>query len=524
LELLIMTSTLHPRAAQASGAPVTDIRSRAGAREWTALAVLLLPVLLVAVDATVLSFALPSISQALTPTGTQLLWIIDIYPLVLAGLLVSMGSLADRIGRRRLLLIGAVGFAAISAVAAYAPSAEWLIAARAALGFFGAMLMPSTLSLLRNVFVDRQQRRLAIAIWAAGFSGGAALGPIVGGFLLEHYWWGSAFLMAVPVLVLLLILAPIFVPESRDPSPGPIDVVSIVLSLLTMAPLVYAIKSIPHDGFSATASGLVAVALLAGAGFVRRQLTRPNPMLDVRLFRRSAFSGAVLANLLSVFALVGFLFFVAQHLQLVLGYSPMEAGLILLPGLVLTIVAGLAVVPLVRVVPPRVVVTSGLLVSAAGYVAIMFTADDPTAFGLGAAFVLLSLGIGAAETISNDVIVSSVPADKAGAASAISETAYELGAVLGTAVLGGILSAVYSARVVVPAGLDAAAATSASETLGGATTVAATLPEPAATELLDSARHAFDGGVVLTSGIAVVLVLAAAALVWVTLRGQGAES
>jgi len=525
-----MTSTLHQRAVPASGAPVTTrtaaspaIPPRAGAKEWTALAVLMLPVLLVAVDATVLSFALPSISQALAPTGTQLLWMVDIYPLVLAGLLVSMGSLADRIGRRRLLLIGAVGFATVSALAAYAPSAEWLIAGRAALGFFGAMLMPSTLSLLRNLFVDRQQRRLAIAVWAAGFSGGAALGPIVGGFLLEHYWWGSAFLMAVPVLVLLLLLAPIFVPESRDPNPGAIDVISIALSLLTMAPLVYAIKSIAHDGLSALPIGLVALALLAGSAFVRRQLTRPNPMLDVLLFRRSAFTGAVLANLLAVFALVGFLFFVAQHLQLVLGHSPMEAGLILVPGLVVTIVAGLAVVPLVRIVGPRVVVAGGLMISAAGYTTVLFTADDPSAVGLGAAFVLLGLGIGAAETVSNDVILSSVPADKAGAASAISETAYELGAVLGTAVLGGILSAVYAARVVVPAGLDPAAATSATETLGGATTVAGTLPEPAATQLLESARHAFDGGVVITSAIAVALVLAAAALAWLTLRGKGAE-
>lgn len=521
-----MTSTLHQSAATASGAPVTlnAGTDRAGTREWIALAVLLLPVLLVAVDATVLSFALPAISQALTPTGTQLLWMVDIYPLVLAGLLVSMGSLADRIGRRRLLLIGAVGFAAVSALAAYAPSAEWLIVARAALGFFGAMLMPATLSLLRNVFVDRQQRRLAIAVWAAGFSGGAALGPIVGGFLLEHYWWGSAFLMAVPVLVLLLILAPIFVPESRDPNPGAIDVVSIALSLLTMVPLVYAIKAIAHDGFSAAATGLVALGVLSGFAFVRRQLTRSNPMLDVRLFRRSAFTGAVLANLLAVVALVGFLFFVAQHLQLVLGFSPMAAGLILLPGLVVMIVAGLAVVPLVRVLSPRIVVTGGLLISAAGYVAILFTADAPTAWGLGGAFVLLSLGSGAAETISNDVIVSGVPADKAGAASAISETAYEMGAVLGTAVLGGILSAVYAARVVVPAGVDAASATSASETLGGATTVAATLPEPAASQLLDSARHAFDGGVVFTAAIAVALVLSAAAVVWATMRGKGAES
>jgi DHA2 family multidrug resistance protein-like MFS transporter len=520
-----MTSTMHQRAVPASGAPVTPVfpTERAGAREMIAFAVRLQPVLLVAVDATVLSFALPSISQALAPTGTQLLWMVDIYPLVLAGLLVSMGSLADRIGRRRLLLIGAVGFAAVSAMAAYAPSAEWLIAARAALGFFGAMLMPSTLSLLRNVFVDRQQRRLAIALWAAGFSGGAALGPIVGGFLLEHYWWGSAFLMAVPVLVLLLILAPIFVPESKDPSPGAIDIVSIGLSLLTMVPLVYAIKTIAHDGVSAPALGLVALALLAGSAFVRRQLTRRNPMLDVRLFRRSAFTGAVLANLLAVFALVGFLFFVAQHLQLVLGYSPMNSGLILLPGLVVTIVAGLAVVPLVRVLSPRSVVTGGLLISAAGYVAILFTADDPSAWGLGAAFVILSLGIGAAETISNDVIVSSVPADKAGAASAISETAYELGAVLGTAVLGGLLSAVYAAQVVVPAGLEATAAATATETLGGATAVAATLPEPAASQLLASARHAFDSGVVFTAAIAVALVLSAAVLVWVTLRGKGAE-
>src|ERR1700712_1673251 len=257
-----------PQPVQAKG-----VQPRAGVREWIALAVLLLPVLLVAVDATVLSFALPSISEALNPSGTQLLWMIDIYPLVLAGLLVSMGSLADRVGRRRLLLIGSIGFAVVSVIAAYAPNAEALIASRAALGFFGAMLMPSTLSLLRNIFVDRQQRRLAVAIWAAGFSGGAALGPIVGGFLLEHYWWGSAFLMAVPVLVLLLILAPIFVPESKDPTPGPVDPPSIGLSLVTMAPIVYAIKSIAHDGFTQLSLFLLFVGFVAGTAFVRRQLS-----------------------------------------------------------------------------------------------------------------------------------------------------------------------------------------------------------------------------------------------------------
>jgi DHA2 family multidrug resistance protein-like MFS transporter len=513
-----MSTTIQPRAVAANAGRA----QRAGAREWTALAVLLLPVLLVAVDATVLSFALPSISEALQPSGTQLLWMIDIYSLVLAGLLVSMGSLADRVGRRRLLLIGSVGFAAVSVIAAYAPTASALIAARAALGFFGAMLMPSTLSLLRNIFVDRQQRRLAVAIWAAGFSGGAALGPIVGGFLLEHYWWGSAFLMAVPVLVLLLILAPIFVPESKDPTPGPVDVVSIGLSLVAMTPIVYAIKSIAHEGFTSFSMLLLIVGFAAGTAFVRRQLSRPQPMLDVRLFARSSFSGAVLANLLSVFSLVGFLFFVSQHLQLVLGESPMQAGLILLPGLVVTIVAGLAVVPLVRRVTPRAVVAGGLLISAAGYGAVLLGAHQGSAAAIALAFVLLSLGIGAAETISNDVIISSVPAKKAGAASAISETAYELGAVLGTAVLGGILTAAYSAKVVVPAGVSVADTVTATETLGGATAVAQQLPQSQAAQLLDSAQHAFGAGVGVTSVIAVVLMVAASVLVWVTLRDQRA--
>jgi DHA2 family multidrug resistance protein-like MFS transporter len=231
-----------------------------------------------------------------------------------------------------------------------------------------------------------------------------------------------------------------------------------------------------------------------------------------------------LANLLSVFSLVGFLFFISQHLQLVLGESPMQAGLFLLPGLVVTIVAGLAVVPLVRRVTPRTIVAGGLLISAAGYSAVLFGAHQASAGALALAFVLLSLGIGAAETISNDVIISSVPADKAGAASAISETAYEIGAVLGTAVLGGILTASYSSRVTVPAGLSAADATSATETLGGATAVAAHLPQPQATELLSSAQQAFGTGVDVTSVIAMVLMVAAAGLVWMTLRGKGVES
>jgi len=496
----------------------TPAATRAGARGWLALGVLMLPTLLVSVDNTVLSFALPAISEALKPSATGMLWIVDVYPLVLAGLLVAMGSLGDRIGRRRLLLIGATGFAAVSAVAAFAPTAELLIAARAALGVFGAMLMPSTLSLLRGVFADREQRRLAIAIWSSGFAAGSALGPIVGGLLLEHFWWGSVFLLAVPVLIPLLVLAPLLVRESRDPAPGPVDVPGIVLSLLTMAPVVYGIKTLAVDGFSPVAVLAIAVGVGCGALFVRRQLRRRIPMLDMRLFTRPAFSGAVVVNLLSVVSLVGFLFFVSQHLQLVLGLTPIQAGMVLVPGLATMIVASLVVVPIARRIRPGIVIAGGLTLSAGGYLLVAMTGGGAPWSVLLAAFVLLGAGIGAAETVSNELAISTAPAAKAGAASAVSETAYELGAVLGTATLGTLITASYRAALVIPDGLTAAQSDAAGETLGGAVTVARGLPGPLAGELLASARAAFDSGVGVTAVIGAALVASAAVVALVTLR------
>ena len=489
-----------------------------GARGWIALAVLMLPVLLVSVDNTVLAFALPSISSSMGPTGAQQLWIVDIYPLVLAGLLVSMGSMGDRFGRRRLLLIGATGFAAVSVLAAYAPTPEALIAARAVLGFFGAMIMPPTLSLIRNIFLEPNQRRLAIAVWAACFAAGGALGPIVGGFLLEHFWWGSVFLLAVVVLIPLLILAPIFVPESKDPNPGPVDPTSILLSLVALAPIVYAVKNLAHGGPLGQTVIPAAVGVVASILFVRRQLQRDIPMLDVRLFRLPTFSGAVAVNLLSVFSLVGFLFFTSQHLQLVVGLSPMQAGVALLPGLALTVAVGLAVVPLVRHVKPWIVVVIALSMSSLGYLTVLAFVSPTSTTAIVVAFALLGAGIGAAETISNDMIVSSVAPEKAGAASAVSETAYELGAVLGTAVLGSILMAAYRAHLTVPAGVDDAAASLAAETLGGAHHVATGLPAAEGSALLDSAHAAFDTGVVFTSGIGAVLMVVSAGVAYATLR------
>lgn len=491
---------------------------RAGSRAWFALGVLMLPVLLVSVDNTVLSFALPEIAIALAPSGAEQLWIIDAYPLVLAGLLVTMGTLGDRFGRRRMLLIGATGFAAVSVLAAFAPTAALLIAARALLGFFGAMLMPSTLSLLRSIFLNRDQRRLAIAVWASAFSAGSALGPIVGGFLLEHFGWGSVFLIAVPVLIPLLIGAPLLVPESRDPAPGRIDPLSILLSMATMIPVVYAIKSFAVDGVTVGAVLWTVAGLGMGVLFVRRQLRASTPMLDMALFRRGSFSGAILVNLLSVVALVGFLYFVPQHLQLVLGLSPMVAGLALVPGMAAVIIAGLTVVPISRRVAPHIVVPSALVFTVIGYLLVAFTAAGHGPLPLIIAFVVLGIGIGAAETISNELILSSAPAAKAGAASAVSETAYELGAVLGTAVLGGIITAFYRGALVVPDGVPAEAATAARETLAGAYTAAQDLTEPLRSTLWDAAASAFESGVLVTSLIGAGLVMTAGVIAAVTLR------
>ncbi|SKC54427.1 MFS transporter [Plantibacter cousiniae (nom. nud.)] len=498
--------------------PTAVAAPRAGRRAWFALAVLMLPVLLVSVDNTVLNFALPAISSALTPTGTQLLWIVDIYPLVLAGLLVSMGSLGDRIGRRRLLLIGSIGFGVVSVAAAFAPSAELLIAARAALGFFGAMLMPSTLSLLRNIFLDRDQRRFAIAVWASGFAAGSALGPIVGGIILEHFAWGAVFLLAVPVLLPLVVLAPFLIPESKDPNPGRIDVPSILLILLTMTPLVFSIKHLAEAGFDVLTVVSMIVGVVSGVLFIRRQLRLEHPLLDLSLFRRASFSGAVVINLLSVTALVGGLFFVSQHLQLVLGLQPLDAGLVLLPGLIVMIVAGLVIVPISKRVRPGIVVPIALVVSAVGYASIAITGGDVSALGIGLAFVALGLGIGSAETVSNELVIASAPPEKAGAASGVSETAYELGAVLGTATLGTVLTASYRSSVVLPDGLTAAQQQAAGETLGGAANVAEQLPGDLAGALMDSARHAFDSGVGVAAWIGVGLIVAAMLVAAIGLR------
>ncbi len=491
---------------------------RAGRRAWFGLAALMLPVLLVSIDNTVLSFAIPQLSQALSPSASQLLWIVDIYPLILAGLLVTMGTLGDRVGRRRLLLVGATGFGLVSVYAAFAGDATHLIAARALLGLFGATLMPSTLALLRNLFLDDNQRRLAIAIWASAFSAGSALGPIVGGWLLEHFWWGSIFLINVPVLVVLLVVAPFVLPESRNPGSARLDPLSVVLSVVSMLPFVFGIKKLASDGLSplGVASLLLGVAL--GVLFVRRQTRSSSPLLEVGLFKNRVFSASVLANFMAVFSISGLIFFVSQYLQLVLELSPMEAGLYLLPGAAATVAMGLAAVALARIAPIWLLIPVGLLLATLGYLLGTTLTGSSSVGVIVVIFVLVGGGAGLAETLTNDAILASVPPERAGAASGISETAYELGASLGVAILGSVLAAVYRTRLELPAGLDPAVADQARETLGGAVSAADGLPTGQADALLEAAKAAFAHGVDLTSAIGAVLAFLTAVVIGVALR------
>lgn len=513
-----MSADLTFRAPRGEGLESPTGTTKAGPRGWVALVVLMLPVLMVSMDNTVLSFALPEISSALSPSGTALLWVVDVYALMLAGLLIAMGSLGDRIGRRRLLIGGAIGFGVVSVLAAYSPNTGALIAGRALLGVFGATLMPSTLSLLRNIFLDRRERRLAIAVWAGGFSGGAALGPVAGGWLLQHFWWGSIFLINVPVILVLVPLALWLVPESKNPAPGPLDPIGIALSMTAMLPIVYAIKTVAEHGFTGAAFLAIGIGVASGFAFVHRQLELEHPLIDVRLFTNKVFSGALMSNLLSIMALAGFLYFSSQFLQLVMGLAPMDAAMVLVPGLIATIIAGLVAVRLVQFIPAHLLVSLSFVLSAAGYAIAAFLGEVPTTWTIMTAFVVLGIGIGIAETLTNDLIIASVPPHRAGAASAISETAYEIGAVLGTAVLGGILTASYRAGVVIPQELSGDKAAKASETLGSAHEAAAGLSDYARQVLLDSANAAFDLGVQRTSAVAILIALGAAAVAYTTLR------
>jgi len=493
---------------------------RAGRREWIGLAVLALPAMLIAMDMTVLHLAVPHLSADLAPSSSQLLWILDIYGFLIAGFLITMGTLGDRIGRRKLLLIGGAAFAAASVAAAYASSAEMLIATRALLGIAGATLMPSTLALIRNMFHDPAQRTTAIAAWMSSFMIGSIIGPLVGGALLESFWWGSVFLLAVPAMVLLLIAGPILLPEYRDPNPGRLDFASVLLSLAAVILTIYGIKELAANGLATLPILSMVAGLAIGAVFARRQRTLANPLLDLSLFANRKFSASLGTLTLALFAMSGVFFFLAQYLQLVLGLSPFEAGLWTLPQAFAMIVAAALTSTLVRFVRPAYVMSAGLLVAAAGLALLAQLDGSSSVLLLVAGQLVMSLGFGPTVILGIDMIVGAAPPERAGAASAISETGQEFGFAIGIAILGSIGTAIYrrSLNGSLPSGIPEQDAGTARDTLGGALEVAATLPGQAGPDLAEAARQAFTQGLQVNVVIAAVLTAGAALLPVLLLR------
>ncbi len=507
------TAEVGPMEAVTGAAP-----PRAGRREWIGLAVIALPCLLYSMDLTVLFLAVPELSADLEPSAQQLLWISDIYGFLLAGLLITMGTLGDRIGRRRLLLTGAAAFGAASVLAAFSTSAEMLIVSRALLGVAAATLAPSTLSLIRNMFLDDRQRTLAIAVWATSFSAGAAIGPLAGGLLLEVFWWGSVFLLAVPVMAALLVVGPRLLPEFRDPGAGRLDLRSAALSLAAVLAAVYGVKRIAEHGPGWEPLLALAAGLMVGAAFVRRQRRLADPMIDMRLFRVPAFSAALATNGAALLIAFGGFFFIAQYLQLVLGLSPLEAGLWTLPSSA-GFIAGSMLAPAVAGrVRAGAAVAAGLALAAVAFGLLSLIDGDSLALVV-AASVVLGLGVSPAVTLSTDLIVRAAPPARAGMASGLSETSAELGGALGIALLGTIGAAVYRREIddAVPPEVPPEAAGAARDSLGGAAGAAGDLPAG----VLDAAASAFTSGMQVASLAAAALAASLAAAAALLLRDPG---
>ncbi|MBW8806248.1 MAG: MFS transporter [Catenulisporales bacterium] len=470
---------------------------RAGRKEWIGLAVLVLPCLLISMDMSVLLFGLPFISADLKPSATQQLWIMDAYGFALAGLLITMGAIGDRIGRRRLLLIGAAGFGAASITAAYSGSAELLIGTRALLGVAGATLMPSTMALIRNMFHDAKQRQTAISIWTGGLIGGVSLGPIVGGVLLDHFWWGSVFLINLPAMALLLLIGPFLLPEYKGPrSTHRFDVAGSVLSMAAIFPTVYGVKQLAVDGFSTTAAAALAFGVALGIAFIVRQHTAKNPLLDMELFRKPNFRAPMLVNLCGNFVLMGFSLFNTQYLQSVAGMRPFTAALWSLAVMPFISLAMGLTGGLTSKVRPAKIIGYSFLASAAGALVLVFV--DP-----GNPVVVLMIGAGiaaggvvSAQSIVGNMVMAAAPPERAGSASALNETGAELGSSMGMALLGSLGAAIYHHKMstVGAPGVPDSAVHATHETIGSAAAIAEQFPGTATHSLLTTARDAYSSG------------------------------
>ncbi|MEO8201465.1 MAG: MFS transporter [Gemmatimonadota bacterium] len=496
--------------------------AKAGRREWIGLAVIALPCMLYSMDLTVLNLALPALSAALKPSASQLLWIVDIYGFMVAGFLITMGTLGDRIGRRRLLLIGATAFGVASVTAAFSRSAEMLIATRALLGIAGATLAPSTLSLIRNMFHDPRQRTTAVGVWITSYSVGAVIGPFIGGVMLQFFWWGSVFLIGVPVMILLLILGPRLLPEFRDPNAGTLDLRSAAMSLVAVLLVIYGLKRLAQDGLQVGAALAMIIGLAIGVAFVLRQKILSNPLLDLRLFQNRALTAALVSYLLATFVVFGIYVFMSQYFQLVLGLTPLHAGFLSLPWSI-TFIIGSNLTPLiVRRFNPVTLMTTGMFVAALGFGLITQVGGPHTLLVIVIASVIYAMGLSPVFTLANDIVITSAPVERAGAASALSETGSEFGGALGIAILGSIGTAIYRGRMAgqLPPGMTPEGIEAARNTLGGALAASERIAAAPAAALLGTAREAFTQSLIVSAAVCAVVTVGMAILFGGLMRGR----
>jgi DHA2 family multidrug resistance protein-like MFS transporter len=501
---------LHSAAPDAS-----DPSLKATRREWIGLAVVVLPCLVYSMDLTVLNLAIPSLTAELRPSASQLLWIIDIYGFMVAGFLMIMGGLGDRIGRRKVLLLGAAAFGAVSIAAAFSKSAQTLILARAALGIAGATLAPSTLSLIANMFRAPQERTFAVSMWISAFSAGAIVGPLVGGALIQSFGWASVFLAGVPVMVILLVLGPMLLPEYRDPKAGRLDLASALLSLAATLSFIYGLKRAAEAGLGVDSIGPMAAGVTLALLFLRRQAQLEDPLIDLALFRSRPLNLALCINILGVFFMFGAFILLAQYYQLVAGLTPFDAGLWSTPSAIIFTAGSFATPALARRFKPVDLLAGGLVVAAMGFVGLALASGF---YGVLLSSLLL-VGFTPVIALTTEIIVTSAPPERAGAASALSETANELGGALGIGVLGSLGTAIYRAKMAgVIAGLPAEVAGMAGATLGGAADAVKYLPAEQAERTLAAARDAFCAGLQATAWLGALGLFGAALATKIALK------
>lgn len=489
-------------------------QSKAGRRDWVALLVLALPCILYSMDLTVLNLALPQISRVLKPSSVELLWIVDVYGFMLAGFLIPMGTLGDRIGRRKLLLVGASAFGLASVGAAYATSVPQLIAARAVLGIAGSTLAPSTLSLISNLFHNPKQRSLAIGVWVTSYSVGGAIGPLIGGVLLAHFGWGSVFLVGVPVMALLLLVGPFLLPEFRDSVIRPIDSPSIILSLLSVLLVIFGLKKIVTNGLHELPVACILLGLVAGLLFVQRQKRLPVPLIDLGLFEKPAFSTALTIYTLATFVVYGQFIFTFQYLELIARLTPMQAGWWSLPFFLAFIIGSIVTPLFTRQVRPGSIMATGLFGASVGFGLLTQVDQDSGLLFLVAGTFIYCLGTAPVFTLATDIIVGSVSAGKSGVASALSETGSEFGGALGIAVLGTIGTALYRSRLAdnMPAEVSELAVRVSQQTLTAAVEQARSLPTHLSHSLLNEAYKAFISGLQMSAFVCAFITLILATL------------